>query len=104
MIRCPAWDERRAVIAADSDDLKHHGAENSPWKNRAPSSLTTFRTSESTSIGTALTAIRCLSKEYGTDDQVFKPRKPHSEMDEPELNKEMVYECDCTRNIDLRRS
>src|SRR6476661_2074757 len=50
MIKCPAWSERQAVIAADSDDLKHHGAENSPLKNSAPSSLTAFNTSESTSI------------------------------------------------------
>jgi hypothetical protein len=34
----------------DRDDLSHHGAENSPLKNSAPSSLTALKTSESTSI------------------------------------------------------
>jgi hypothetical protein len=35
---------------ASAEESKHQGAENSPLKNRAPSSLTTFNTSESTSI------------------------------------------------------
>src|ERR1044071_4648163 len=60
MMRCPEWGERHAVIAADSDDLKHHGAENSPWKNSAPSSLTTFSTSESTSICSGLRNRKCI--------------------------------------------
>jgi ubiquinone/menaquinone biosynthesis C-methylase UbiE len=44
-------------MAADWDERKHQGAENSPLKNSAPSSLTTLSTSESTSIKKSLAAI-----------------------------------------------
>src|SRR5215472_19233844 len=53
MIRCPAPGERKCSWAADGEELKHQGAENSALKNNAPFSLTAFRTSESTSTSIA---------------------------------------------------
>src|SRR6478752_4488788 len=50
MIKCPAFGERYGTIAFDGDELIHHGAENSALKNSAPSSLTSFNTSDRTSM------------------------------------------------------
>src|ERR1700757_4672766 len=49
MIRFPAAGARYGAIALDPE-ARHHGAVNSALKNSAPSSLTTLRTSESTSM------------------------------------------------------
>src|SRR5262249_32737242 len=50
MMRCFAPGERKCSLAAEGEELKHQGAENSALKNSAPSSLTTLKTSDSTSI------------------------------------------------------
>src|SRR5215813_1837167 len=50
MMRCFAPEERKCSLAAEGEELKHQGAENSALKNSAPSSLTALKTSESTSI------------------------------------------------------
>src|SRR5690348_6177101 len=50
MIKCFAPGQRKGANARDCALLRHHGAENSALKNSAPSSFTTRRTSDSTSI------------------------------------------------------
>src|SRR5262245_51459179 len=72
MIRCPAVGERYGTSAFDGDELGHHGSENSALKNSAPSSLTSFKTSDKTSIWHCLSEIRCSGQEYRPLDQVFK--------------------------------
>ena len=78
MIRCPACGERRGAMAADSDELRHQGAENSPLKNSAPSSLTTLKTSESTSIGTASPNMGVSAKNTGRSIKYSRLCQPHS--------------------------
>jgi hypothetical protein len=43
-------EERYAAMEQPSGWRAHHGEENSPWKNTAPSSFTAFSISDNTSI------------------------------------------------------
>ena len=71
MIKCPVPAERKCSFAADGEELKHQGAENSPLKNSAPLSLTDFKTSESTSITDSVIEIGHLCQETGMPSQVL---------------------------------
>jgi hypothetical protein len=55
MMRCPGVGERYGPRPFNPEFMRHHGAENSALKKSAPSSLTTLKTSESTSIFVYLT-------------------------------------------------
>src|SRR5215475_2767427 len=50
MITCPPDGVSSSRASGEGAERKHHGAENSPLKKRAPSSLTARRTSERTSM------------------------------------------------------
>ena len=65
MIKCPAAGERCGTMAADSDERRHQGAENSALKNSAPSNFTALRTSESTSMGFGTVALGVAGKNPG---------------------------------------
>src|SRR5262247_1363726 len=54
MIRCPDLSVRNGARPFTPELLMHHGAENSALKKSAPSSLTSLKTSESTSIAQPL--------------------------------------------------
>ena len=88
------------------DALRHQGAENSALKNSAPSSLTTLKTSESTSICHSLTELGVPCQEYGTIDQVFKTACRIVELDREVRGPITIeegdnqHECDCERDTD----
>src|SRR5438128_909938 len=65
MIRCLPSAENRGATALDRLVMKLHGAENSPLKNSAPSSLTARNTSESTSISIILLELGASGKNTG---------------------------------------
>lgn len=69
MITCFEAAERYEAIVSASGSRIHQGAENSPWKNTAPSSFTAFNTSDKTSMEYTLAMGQVSANRFGRRDK-----------------------------------
>src|SRR6185369_12774314 len=83
-MRCPAAGERWGAMSFDRGSLRHQGAESSALKNSAPSSLTIFKTSESTSMFDCLTQLGVCAKNTGRSIKYSRPVVRMTELDREE--------------------
>ena len=74
----PNKDERYGAADKDLTECRHQGAENSPWKNSAPRSLTARKTSDSTSMHIVSLKTGVCAKNTGRSVKYERPWGPHS--------------------------